>query len=178
MSNTGSAAAQNEEQIPDTMPSQVNNHGGCMETMTTPKVIVRVLLRVVTLNGGFWFAKRYVDSRVIGMVADLLRFQIGRRVHAKLRLVRMSLDEWITARGKTMVARRRENPKVPVGRKSSKSGEHQKLGFEFGEGVGGGAIRWERPSEQIIRGKERVRDAVIIRQNSVTRSSKRVVVIG
>lgn len=53
MSATGSAAAKNEEKIPDTTPSQVNNHGGCIETMATAKVIVRVLLRVVTLSGGF-----------------------------------------------------------------------------------------------------------------------------
>ena len=105
MSITGSAAAKNEERTPDTTPSQVNNHGGCIETMATAKVTVRVLLRVVTLSGGFWFAKKCVHSTVIGMVAVLLRFQIGRRVHAKLRLVRMSFDEWITARGRAMVAR-------------------------------------------------------------------------
>lgn len=85
MSTTGSAAARNAEQIPDTIPSQVNNHGGRMETIATAKVMVKVLLRVVTLSGGFWFAKMYVHSTVIGMVMDLLRFQTGRRVHAKLR---------------------------------------------------------------------------------------------
>lgn len=104
MSTTGSAAAKNEEQIPDIIPSQVNNHGGCIETMATAKVMVRVLLRVVTLSGGLWFARKCVQNTVRGMVADLVRFQIGRRVHAKLRLVRMSFDEWITARGRTIVA--------------------------------------------------------------------------
>ena len=63
-------------------------------------------------------------------------------------------------------------------RKSSKISEYKKLDLELGDRAGGGAIRWERPSEEIIRETVRVRDAVIMRQNSVTRSSKKVVVIG
>ena len=69
-----------------------------------------------------------------------------------------------------MVARRGENPKIPVGRKSSNSDKDQTLGLELAEGVGGGAIRWESPSEEMGREKERVRDAVIIRQYSVITS--------
>ena len=61
-----------------------------------------------------------------------------------------------------------------MGRKSSQSGKDHILGLE----LGGGAIRWERPSEVMFREKERVRDAVIMRQYSVIRSSKSVVVIG
>ena len=103
---------------------------------------------------------------------------MGRRVYAKLRFARMSFAEWMTARGRVMRIRLGENPKMPVGRKSSRRGVDQKLGFSPGLGVGGGAMRWASSRERRVREKERVREAVSKRKSWITRSSRRVVVIG
>jgi len=90
----------------------------------------------------------------------------------------MSFVEWMIARGRVMRIRLGENPKTPLGRKSSRRGVDQKLGFFPGMGVGGGAMRWGSPRERRVWEKERVREAVSRRKSWVTKSSKRVVVIG
>lgn len=139
-------------------------------------------LSVVTLSGGFWFAQRYVHTSVSGIVAVRESCQMGRSVYAKLRFVRMSFEEWISARGRVVRISRGESPKIPVGRKSSRRGEDQKLGLFWwpwmGVGVGGGAMRCGRPRARRVREKERVREAVRRRRSWMTRSSRRVVVMG